>query len=267
MAFSVTQHGTALPLSREIKASMARTGSATWHIPEEVPIAFVYNRRNYAVMMGTPADMADFALGFSLTEGVARDLSEIKALEIQYSDKGVDLRFKIAEDAIERLDVTLRRRNLVGSASCGLCGLENADVLFKTLPPVAPAPITLDVAAIESAFKQLWAHQPLNKKTRSVHASAWVSHDGRVEFAREDVGRHNALDKLLGAMALEETDVKQGFALMSSRCSYEIVEKAARRGVQAIVSISGPTNFALRKAQEAHMAIYSRAGEEAVRLL
>jgi len=262
MTFPVNMHGSLPALSHEIKA-----GDSIWHIPEEVPIAFVYNRRNYAVMMGTPADMADFGVGFSLTEGVVKDLSEIKSLDVQYSEKGVDLRFKIASEAIERLDVTLRRRNLVGSASCGLCGLENADVLFKTLPQVAEAPIALDDAVIEAAFKQLWAHQPLNKKTRSVHAAAWVSYDGTIKYAREDVGRHNALDKLLGVMALENIEVKQGFVLMSSRCSYEIVEKAARRGVQAIVSISGPTSFALRKAQEAHMAIYSRAGEGAVKLL
>ena len=262
MSFPVNIHGSRPVLSTEVKA-----GGSTWHVPEEVPIAFVYNRRNYAVMMGTPADITDFAVGFSLTEGVVKDLSEIKSLEVQYSGKGADLRVKIESAAIERLDVTLRRRNLVGSASCGLCGLENADVLFKTLPQVADIPIKLDEAAIESAFKQLWEHQPLNQKTRSVHAAAWVSHHGTIIFAREDVGRHNAIDKLLGGMALEKIDVKQGFVLMSSRCSYEIVEKAARRGVQAIMSISGPTVFALRKAQEANMAIYSRAGDKAVRLL
>ncbi len=260
--FPVNFHGGSLALLREVKA-----GEAVWFIPEEVPIAFVYNRRNYAVMMGTPDNMVDFAVGFSLTEGVVKDLSEIKSLDVIYSDKGVDLRFKISNEAIESLDVTLRRRNLVGSASCGLCGLENVDVLFKTLPIVAPAPITLDEAAIEMAFEQLWQHQPLNQKTRSVHAAAWAGHDGTIIYLREDVGRHNALDKLLGIMALNNTDVKQGFVLMSSRCSYEIVEKAARRGVQAIAAISGPTAFAMRKAQEANMAIYSRAGDKAVRLL
>lgn len=259
---NVNIYGKAPPLSREIVA-----GNSKWHVPEEVPIAFVYNRRNYAVMMGTPADMKDFALGFSLTEAVVKDSAEIKSLDVQYSDKGVDLRFKVTVAAQERLDMTLRRRNLVGAASCGLCGLENADVLFKALPQVAQAPISLDVNAINKSFEALWAHQPLNKTTRSVHAAAWVQHDGTISYAREDVGRHNALDKLLGAMAADNVDVKQGYVLMSSRCSYEIVEKAAQRGVQAIVSISGPTVFALRKAQEAHMAIYSRSENGAVQLL
>lgn len=259
---NVNIHGKAPPLFKEVKA-----GTRDWKVPEEVPIAFVYNRRNYAVMMGTPADMTDFALGFSLTEGVVKDLSELKSLDVQYSDKGVDLRFKVTAAAQERLDMTLRRRNLVGAASCGLCGLENADVLFKAMPHVAQAPITLNLAAVNKSFKDLRAYQPLNQATRSVHAAAWVKHDGAIAYAREDVGRHNALDKLLGAMAAENIDVKQGYVLMSSRCSYEIVEKAAQRGVQAIVSISGPTVFALRKAQEAHMAIYSRSENGAVQLL
>jgi len=262
MSVPVNIHGTPPALSTQIKV-----GGATWHVPEEIPIAFVYNRRNYAVMMGTPDNVADFALGFSLTEGVVKDLSEVKSLDVKFSNKGVDLRFKIATQAIERLDVTLRRRNMIGSASCGLCGLENADVLFKELPPVAQAPIALNRSAVEMSFEALWEHQPLNKATRSVHAAAWVLHDGTIKLVREDVGRHNALDKLLGAMASNKTDVKHGFVLMSSRCSYEIVEKAAQRGVQAIVSISGPTSFALRKAHEANMAIYSRAGKEAVRVL
>jgi len=113
-------------------------------------------------------------------------------------------------------------------------------------------------------MKAIRTHQDINAKTHSVHAAAWVTHGGDIQFAREDVGRHNALDKLLGAMAQEGTDVTDGFVLMSSRCSYEIVEKAARRGVQAILTISGPTSFALEKAREANMAVYSRAGDGVV---
>ena len=258
----MTFHGDRLALSREIQA-----GEGLWNIPEEVPIAFVYNRRNYAVMMGTPENMAEFAIGFSITEGVIKDIHEIKSLDVQYSDKGVNLRVKISAEAIERLDVTLRRRNMVGSASCGLCGLENADVLFKTLPQVAPSPIALKPDSMRKALADMALHQPLNQKTRSVHGAAWVDHDGGIKFTYEDVGRHNALDKLLGQMVHDKIDVKQGFVLMSSRCSYEIVEKAARCGVQALVTMSGPTSFALRKASEANMAIYSRAGQEAVRLI
>lgn len=264
--FPVAFHGAPLSVSRDVRA-----GDQDWHIPTEVPVAFVYNRRNYAVMMATPDDLLDFALGFSLTEEVVKSPSDIHALDIHQTDKGVDLRFKIDANALERLDIVQRRRNMVGSASCGLCGLENADALFVTLPKVADMPVELATEMMEKALADLGRHQPLNQKTRSVHAAAWVNHTGEVLIAREDVGRHNAVDKLLGALAQTQTDMESGFLLVSSRCSYEIVEKAARRGVQAILSVSGPTDFALQKAKQAHMAIYSRqikkgGDESAVRL-
>jgi formate dehydrogenase accessory protein FdhD len=258
MSFPVNFHGEGPELARKIKA-----GGAQWFIPEEVPIAFVFNRRNYAVMMGTPDNLDDFALGFALTEQVVTSVDEIKSLDIYLSDKGADLRFKIAAQAIERLDVTLRRRNMVGSASCGLCGLENADTLFKVLPPVAEVKAKLSEAAMVRALNTLQDSQPLNTQTHSVHAAAWVFHEGDISISREDVGRHNALDKLLGAMAGEGVDPQNGFVLMSSRCSYEIVEKAARRGIQAILSVSGPTAFAMRKAAEANISLYARDGKSA----
>jgi len=262
MTFPVTLHGEAISNAQQVKA-----GDGPWYISAEVPIAFVYNRRNYAMMMGTPDSLADFAVGFSLTEEVVRNESEIKSLNIRQSSKGVDLRFKISDEALERLDITQRRRNMIGSASCGLCGLENADTLFRKLPIVSAQPISLDEKAMAKAMTALHTHQPLNQKTHSVHAAAWVSHDGDLELIREDVGRHNALDKLLGAMALSKMDMSKGFVLMSSRCSYEIVEKAARRGVQAVLSISSPTSFALQKAKEANLSVYSRDGYRAVRVL
>lgn len=261
MSFPVTIHGEATKLFRKIKA-----GDGLWYVPEEVPIAFVFNRRNYAVMMGTPHNLEDFALGFALTEEVVKGSDEIESLDIYLSDKGADLRFKISDAALERLDITQRRRNMVGSASCGLCGLENADTLFKVLPVVAEHKIELSESAMVKAMSALRKSQPLNAQTHSVHAAAWVSHEGHIEITREDVGRHNALDKLLGAMAAKSIDINAGFVLMSSRCSYEIVEKAARRGVKAILSVSGPTAFAMRKAKEANMALYARAGEGVVKI-
>ena len=248
------------PLPEFTRVDVLGSGAQTdWHIPEEVPVAFVYNLRNYAVMMATPGALIDFALGFSLTESVIAGIDDIVSLEIHQSDQGVDLRFKIAESALEKLDIVQRRRNLIGSASCGLCGLENAETLFKVLPQVAKRKVKIETESIVRAIAELPSHQPINTVTRSVHAAAWVSHSGDISIVREDVGRHNALDKVLGAMAQQGTDITGGFILMSSRCSYEIVEKAAQCGVQAVVSISGPTAFALRKAREANMAIYARA--------
>ena len=259
--FKVSVHGDVQATSISVRA-----GEGQWHIPEEVPIAFVYNRRNYAVMMGTPDNLEDFALGFSLTEGLVRSASEIKSLNIHLTEQGADMRLKVSAEAIERLDLTLRRRNMVGSASCGLCGLENADTLFKSLKPVADDPIELNETAMNKAMAAMPLRQPLNMKTHSVHAAAWVEHDGKIAQIREDAGRHNALDKLLGTMAMTGVDVKDGFVMISSRCSYEIVEKAARRGVQAVLSVSGPTAFALRKAKEAGLTLYCKSGEGAVRV-
>ena len=266
----ITFHGEDLPSSREYAISTNNPGGETkanWHIPEEVPVAFVFNRRNYSVMMATPDDLADFAIGFSLTENIIRDLGDIKSLDIHQTDLGVDLRFKVSNEVIEKLDLTQRRRNLVGSASCGLCGLENADVLFRNLPEVSAKVVDVEEDIIAKALINLSNHQPLNQKTRTVHAAAWADMNGVIKTVREDVGRHNALDKLLGALALDKTVMDSGFVVMSSRCSYEIIEKAAVRGVKILVSVSAPTAFALRKAKEANMALFARFGEGAVRLL
>ncbi len=262
----VTFHGSAQPASREFDLSGERT-RARWHIPTEMPVAFVFNRRNYSVMMATPDDLVDFAIGFSLTENVIKSPKDIISLDVIMSEQGADLRFKISDDCLERLDVTQRRRNMVGSASCGLCGLESADVLFRSLPKVSEVPVNPDIAIVTKAIASLRNHQPLNQLTRSVHAAAWVDKTGAIKFAREDVGRHNALDKLLGAIAQSDVDIGDGFVLMSSRCSYEIIEKAASQGVKMLVSVSAPTAFALRKAQEVNMAIFAKSGEGAVRLL
>lgn len=249
--------GSGLSSSREF----SHEGGDSWHIPEEVPVAFVFNRRNYAVMMATPDDLTDFALGFALTERVVQSADDIVSLEIISSEQGADLRFKITDEALERLDSVQRRRNMVGSASCGLCGLENADALFTRLPMVTPPAITAEIAA--KALSAIRDHQPLNKLTRTVHAAAWADLTGQIKLTREDVGRHNALDKLLGALALKDIDMSKGFVVMSSRCSYEIVEKAARRGVGALACVSAPTAFALRKASEAGLVIYARSPDGA----
>ena len=261
----ITFHGDDLPSSREFDV---RGGDKpSWHIPEEVPVAFVYNRRNYAVMMATPDDLADFAIGFTLTENIIREPWDIISLDVYQTEQGADLRFKITNEALEKIDIIQRRRNLVGSASCGVCGLENADVLFRKLEPVSDKPVDLDENILASALYALRDHQPLGQLTRTVHAAAWSDESGQIKIVREDVGRHNALDKLLGAMALDKVKVSHGFVVMSSRCSYEIIEKAAARGVQAIVSVSAPTAFALRKAKEAHMAVYTKYDSGVVRLI
>ncbi|MEN9018450.1 MAG: formate dehydrogenase accessory sulfurtransferase FdhD [Hellea sp.] len=252
MIFPVKISGTPSALMQNVIA-----GTQSWFVAEEVPIAFVFNQRNYSIMMATPDDLIDFALGFSLSEEVIKYPEEIKSLEVLHSKKGVDLKFKISMKAIEKFDIMQRKRNSIGSASCGLCGLESSNSLFKKLPSVGEVKMKVDTKVAEMAVFALREKQLLNSKTHSVHAAAWVNLSGEIVIIREDVGRHNALDKLLGAMALQSVNPSKGYVLMSSRCSYEIVEKSAKRGVKIILSISGPTAFALRKAKEANISIYS----------
>jgi len=261
----ITLHGDELTSSVEYVVSGG--DKPVWHIPEEVPVAFVYNRRNYAVLMATPHDLVDFAIGFTLTENIVHQCEEISALDIYQSPDGVDLRFQLNQESLEKFDIIQRRRNFVGSASCGLCGLENADSLFKKFPRVSKTKAQLDSEIIDTAFAQLLPKQTLNKKTHSVHAAGWSTFDGEIILTKEDVGRHNALDKLLGALARNSVDIKTGFLVMSSRCSYEIVEKAASQGILSIASFSGPTAFALRKAREANISIYSHSKSGPIEIL
>lgn len=253
------------PASREAKLSSPE-GAQSWRVPEEIPVAFIYNQRNYAVMLASPADLEDFAVGFSLTERVVDSVDEIEAIDIHQGEQGVELRLRIGAPRLQRLDARQQRRNLVGRAGCGVCGLENADVFFETLSPVRGGALELAPEAISRALSEFPAHQPLNEKTYSVHGAAWTGLDGAIRLVREDVGRHNALDKLLGALVLAGADMAAGFVLMSSRCSYEIVEKSARLGVRAVAAISAPTAFAIRKAREADIALYARCGEAFLRV-
>lgn len=237
-----------------------------WQVPEETPAAFVYNRRNYAVMLATPSDMTDFAVGFSLTERVVDSVEDISSVDIHQSARGIELHISIAPEKLERLDIRQQRRNLVGRAGCGVCGLENADTFFEMLPLVSDVKMEIHPDALTRALGELRSRQPLNQSTRTVHAAAWAALDGAVQLAREDVGRHNALDKLLGALARSGADFTQGFVLMSSRCSYEIIEKSARLGVRAVATVSGPTAFAIRKAAEANVSLFCRDGSSFVRV-
>ena len=265
--FPVSVHGSIGPTSIAVAVEgSSKTGS--WFIPDEVPVAFSYNRRNYAVMLATPDDLVDFGFGFSLSEKLISTWRDVRSLDIYLSDKGADLRFKIKPESVEKIDLVMRRRNLVGSASCGLCGLENADQLFVPLKRVSDERVHIAQKTLNSAIENFPSRQALNQKTRTVHAAAWVNLDGEIEIIREDVGRHNALDKLIGAMVQDvAVSTDKGFVVMSSRCSYEIVEKAAHAKIKSILSISAPTAFAVRKAKEANMSLYVRAEKDVVRIV
>jgi len=229
-------------------------------LPEENPVAVSFNGTTLAVMMCTPADVADFAHGFALTEGVITRLGEIESFEVVTHPKGIEARFWLAEARAEALKA--RRRQMTGPVGCGLCGIDSLEEAVRALPHVGHAPIGLTRAEIAAATDALKGHQPLHDQTRAVHAAGFLRPGDGLVLAREDVGRHNALDKLIGALALGGQDARTGAIVLTSRVSVEMVQKAAMAGCPVIVAASAPTAHALRLAEEAGitLAAFARAG-------
>ena len=240
------------PLS-EVEVTRWRNGvlsQTTDKVAEEVPIALIYNGVSHVVMLATPQDLEDFALGFSLSEGILHSKSELYDLEIVAQALGIELRLDVATEAFVKLKE--RRRNMTGRTGCGLCGAESLEQALR-LPEIAPsnnhAPSSLiDANSIIKAFRTLQSTQVLQQATGATHACAWVNASGEVQLLREDVGRHNAMDKLIGALAkLPRQD--DGFVLTSSRASVEMVQKVAIAGYSILAAISAPTGLAVRIAE------------------
>jgi FdhD protein len=231
-------------------------------VAEETPVAFRYNGFPYAVMMATPADLHDFAVGFSLTEGVINPASELPDVEVIPGQDGITLDISLKGTDLHRYLATRRVRQLRGRTSCGLCGVEDLDDVSRPLARVGVS-ASPNTDLIQPAFDALRQHQPLSRQTRGAHASAWVGPEGRLEAVREDVGRHNSLDKLIGAMVRGGHAAGAGFCLITSRCSYEMVQKAASAGFPALVSAGAPTSHAIRLATASGLRLYalSRDGE------
>ena len=226
---------------------------------EEVPVALVYNGISHAVMLATPGDLEDFALGFSLSEGILDDPSQIYDVEIVEAADGIEVRLDIATERFHALKA--RRRSLAGRTGCGLCGVESLEAAVRYPAPVGErAPLTM--ASIHLALAALATHQPLHHATGAAHAAAWADNGGTLLTVREDVGRHNALDKLIGALARNRVDPASGFALVTSRASYEMVQKAASAGIGVLAAVSAPTAFAARLAEQAGLTLVAwvRAG-------
>lgn len=216
-------------------------------VAEEVPVALEYNGTAHAVMMASPCDLEDFALGFSLTEGILQRPDELYDCEIDTVEgQGIVLRLEIASERFAGLRA--RRRTLAGRTGCGLCGIDSLQAMAEE-PPAVPVgggeDIRVRTVAVERALAALTAAQRLFHHTGTVHAVAWADMDGKLQWVREDVGRHNAFDKLLGAMARARADAATGFAICTSRASYEMVLKAARGGVRVLLAVSGPTGRAI----------------------
>lgn len=223
-------------------------------VADEVPVAMVYNGITQVVMLATPADLGDFALGFGLTEGLLAEPAELLGVDVMETAEGIELQLDVL--AVCEMRLKDRRRALVGRTGCGICGAESLQQIRRNLPPVPV--VTTTAAILERAQAQLPARQTLQQASGATHAAAWCRLDGSVVLVREDVGRHNALDKLIGALSLgsqADIDRAAGFVWISSRASYEMVQKAAMAGFGLVAATSAPTARAVALAREAGVAL------------
>jgi FdhD protein len=215
-------------------------------IAVEAPVQIMIGGAPFAVMMATPQDLEDFAAGFVLTEQIAESLADVRGIEVEAAEDGWKLKIALTS---ERLQAHLARgRAMSGRTGCGLCGIEDFSQIPSPRPRLDPRP-SIEPAAIRAAIGELNAWQPLNRATRAVHAAAWCGRDGKILLSREDVGRHNALDKAIGALMRAGVAPDSGFFVITSRCSFEMVAKAAIFGAGTLVSVSAPTTLALERAR------------------
>ncbi|QCB46052.1 formate dehydrogenase accessory sulfurtransferase FdhD [Hydrogenophaga sp. PAMC20947] len=220
-------------------------------VAEEVPVALVFNGISHAVMLASPDHLEDFALGFGLTEGLLADRSELYGIEIERDQRGISLQLEVAAACEWRLKE--RRRNLTGRTGCGLCGTESLDQVSRSVP-MAPA-VQLRSGALAHGQRALREWQVLQQLTGAAHAAAWCDLDGHIVVLREDIGRHNALDKLIGAMTLAQLDRTEGWVLVTSRASFEMVQKTAMSGAGVLAAVSAPTSLAVELAQRCGLAL------------
>ena len=229
----------------------------------ETPVSLSYNGLSHVVMMMTPANLEDFAFGFSLSEGIVERPAQIYDIATQTHALGLEIAITLGNERFQQLKD--RRRNLAGRTGCGLCGAESLEQAVRPVPTLA-CDTVIATSAIQRALARLDEWQPLQRATGAAHGAAWCTGDGSIVLAREDVGRHNALDKLIGALARGPGTRGEGFALVSSRASYEMVSKAAQAGIGILVAVSAPTALAVRLAAQAGITLvaFARAGRLSV---
>jgi FdhD protein len=228
------------------------TRPETARIAEEVPVAFVYRTRPHVVMMATPRDLEDLAVGFTLSEQIVERAADITDIRIEHHQRGIELTIDVPSEIVAQL--AERARAISVRTGCGLCGVEAIDDAVRK-PATIDSSRSFPRAALWRAAEELDKHQILNRDTHAIHAAAWADPDGTVRIAREDVGRHNALDKVLGALAREHIDAREGFLIVTSRASFELVQKAAVFGVPLLAAVSRPTGLAIRMAESAGMCL------------
>ena len=225
-------------------------------VPVEAAVQIVFGGVPYAVMMATPADLEDFAYGFALTEGIVADASAIRSVDVSRCEDAVRIDVALSGDAMHAH--LARRRAMAGRTGCGVCGIEDPAHLPRATR-AAGAALPIAIHAIARALADLDHAQPLNDATHAVHGAAFAARDGAILLAREDVGRHNALDKLAGALLRTRQDAADGFIVITSRCSFEMAEKAAAIGARCLVAISAPTSLAIARAEALGLTLVALA--------
>lgn len=254
--------------SQQMRVRRLRAGGASddalWGIAAETPVEININGRPLAVMMATPADVEDLALGFALSETILTDAAAARGFDVQVLPEGVVVDLRADADAVA--ESRIRPRFLEGMSGCGLCGVETLADTIRAVRPVAPAE-DIPPEAVLRAFEALPGVQALNRATRSVHAAAWAAPDGTIEAVREDVGRHNALDKLIGARARDGKLGEPGFVVMSSRCSFELVQKCAVAGTGMLATVSAPTGLALALARASGVRVACLGGDALIEFI
>ncbi|MBL4595498.1 MAG: formate dehydrogenase accessory sulfurtransferase FdhD [Robiginitomaculum sp.] len=235
-----------------------------WVVPNEVPIGFVYGDHHHAVMMATPADLEDFAIGFSLAEGIIHHAAEMEKLQVKPREHGIELHIQIPDNRMEKMLMHGQRRAHRGRAGCGICGVDTASDAMRPLPYLAKTPAPSH-DAILGAIASLPKQQVMRARNHTVHGAAWAELNGNLTVVREDIGRHNALDKMIGVWATQGQPA--GFALLSSRCTYELVQKCALAGIGTLVCLAAPTSTAIATARHANLrlCIYDRHTAQVLR--
>jgi FdhD protein len=246
-----------------IPLSGAKAETGEREIAVEVGVEVSFGGVPFAVMMLTPADLEDFGVGFSLTEGIVARAEEVRRVTVTEGERGFGVAVEVAPDRMHTL--LARRRSMSGRTGCGVCGIEDLDALERAQPvggAGAFAPVRID--AIARALAELPERQVLSRATGATHAAAFADREGAIQLVREDVGRHNALDKLVGAILRNGLEPADGFVVVTSRCSFEMVEKAASLGARLIVAISAPTSFAIERARSLGVALVAIARRDTV---
>jgi formate dehydrogenase accessory protein FdhD len=242
-----------LAVERWSQGTISRT---TDQLAEEFPVALVYHNVPHVVMLATPANLEDYAVGFTLSEGLVARPDEIREVTVTAGPEAVDVRITVAWERFTEL--LHRRRNLTGRTGCGLCGSETAEDAIREIAQVGPG-TDVTTTDLHAAIEQLATLQPINARTGSVHAAAWVIPGQGIQLVREDVGRHNALDKAIGALVRANMDLTAGYMLITSRASFEMVQKCATVGIAFLAAFSAPTAFAVRLARKTGLTLVAFA--------